>query len=182
MRWLPGLIVSAAAVLFMRKFISLDDLLQAFKAFTLADIAIIIRIGYCFHLSPARWDGRTCWRMSVSRTRFLIVNEGYLFNNLIPRSGEIVRTLLVSGVTRISAFQVASSVLVERACGCGHRGHDVPVDLAAGSGDDLDQAHCLGAIYRFSGCHHPAGDPGPQIGSREKMAGRLEYQIGFCER
>jgi uncharacterized protein (TIRG00374 family) len=46
---------------------------------------------------------------------FLVVNEGYLFNNLIPRSGEIVRTLLVSGFSNISAFQVASSVLVERA-------------------------------------------------------------------
>jgi uncharacterized protein (TIRG00374 family) len=45
---------------------------------------------------------------------FLVINEGYLFNNLIPRSGEIVRMLLVGGLSKISAFQAASSILVER--------------------------------------------------------------------
>lgn len=49
------------------------------------------------------------------RQAFLVVNQGYLFNNLIPRSGEIIRTLLISSSSKISAFQVASSVLVERA-------------------------------------------------------------------
>lgn len=114
MRWLPGLIVSIAAVLFMRKFISLEDLMQAFKAFTLADIAIIIVLDLLSFVTRSLGWKNLLEDVSF-KDAFLIVNEGYLFNNLIPRSGEIVRTLLVSGVTHISAFQVASSVLVERA-------------------------------------------------------------------
>lgn len=112
--WFPGVLLSLAAVYFLSRFINPDELIKAFKTLTIADLGImlvLLLLSLC-----ARANG---WRHLLEevpfKQAFLVVNEGYLFNNLIPRSGEIVRTLLISGTARISAFQVASSVLVERA-------------------------------------------------------------------
>ncbi len=114
MRWLPGVLISLAAVYILSKFITGKDLISAFKAFTWTDLLIIVLLNILSFV--ARGLGWKNLLEGVSfKQAFLVVNEGYLFNNLIPRSGEIVRTLLVSGFTRISAFQVASSVVVERA-------------------------------------------------------------------
>ncbi len=114
LRWLPGLLISVAAIYFLSRYISFEDLVQAIRSLTIMDIAIIVALNILSFI--ARSIGWKNLLEGVSfKQAFLIVNEGYLFNNLIPRSGEIVRTLLVSGFTNISAFQVASSVLVERA-------------------------------------------------------------------
>ncbi len=114
MHWLPGVLISLAAIYILSKFIQGKDLISAFKAFTWKDILIIILLNILSFM--ARGLG---WKNLLEgvnfKQSFLVVNEGYLFNNLIPRSGEIVRTLLISGFTQISAFQAASSVVVERA-------------------------------------------------------------------
>ena len=114
LRWLPGIIISLVAVYFIAKYIDMDDFLQAVRAFSAVDIAIIIALDILsFVTRTLGW--KNLLEGITFKQAFLIINEGYLFNNLIPRSGEVVRTLLVSGVSGISAFQVASSVLVERA-------------------------------------------------------------------
>lgn len=114
LRWLPGLLVSLIAVYVISKFISGKDLIAAFRAFTWSDILIIVVLNLLSFVARALGWKNLLEGVSFKQA-FLIVNEGYLFNNLIPRSGEIVRSLLVSSLTRISAFQAASSVLVERA-------------------------------------------------------------------
>ena len=45
---------------------------------------------------------------------FLIINESYLFNNLIPRSGELVKTILFAKPASEHAFTIFSSVIIER--------------------------------------------------------------------
>jgi len=114
LRWLPGLAVSLAAVYFLARFISPEDLLKALRSLTCVDIFVIFLIMVLSLVSRAMG-----WKKLLNgvnfRQAFLVVNQGYLFNNLIPRSGEIIRTLLISGSSKISAFQVASSILVERA-------------------------------------------------------------------
>jgi uncharacterized protein (TIRG00374 family) len=114
LRWLPGVLISLAAIFFLLKYISLDDLLQAFRSLKFMDILILVVIMLLSLITRSLgWknllDGVSFWQA------FQVVNEGYLFNNLIPRSGEIVRTLLISGLSKTSAFRVASSVIVERA-------------------------------------------------------------------
>ena len=114
LRWLPGVLISVLVVYFLFKYIDINNFLQAVKSLTVMDIVIILILNLLsFTARSIGWknllDG-----VSIKQA-FLVVNEGYFFNNLIPRSGEIVRTLLVSGITKISAFQVASSILVERA-------------------------------------------------------------------
>ncbi len=114
LRWLPGLVISLTAIYFLSKYISTKDLIAAFQAFSWTDILIIVTLNILSFMARALGWKNLLEGVSFKQA-FLIVNEGYLFNNLIPRSGEIVRTLLVSGFTRISAFQAASSVVVERA-------------------------------------------------------------------
>ena len=114
LRWLPGLLISLLIIYFLVKFINVNEFLQAVKSLSALDITIMLVLVLLSFL--ARANG---WRNLLDdvsfKDAFLIVNEGYFFNNLIPRSGEIVRTILVSGLTGISAFQAASSILVERA-------------------------------------------------------------------
>ncbi len=114
LRWLPGILISLAAIYILSKFITGKDLVNAFRSFTWVDILVILILNILSFIARALGWRNLLEGVSVKQA-FLIVNEGYLFNNLIPRSGEIVRTLLVSGFTRVSAFQVASSVVVERA-------------------------------------------------------------------
>lgn len=45
---------------------------------------------------------------------FLLINEAYLFNNLIPRSGELVKTILFAKPASENAFKIVSSVIIER--------------------------------------------------------------------
>ncbi len=114
LRWLPGIIISLVAVYFLMKYIDIDDLINAIRIFSLTDIIVICGLNILSFIARA-YGWKNLLENITFKQAFLIVNEGYLFNNLIPRSGEVIRTLLVSNETGISAFQAASSVLVERA-------------------------------------------------------------------
>ena len=113
LRWLPGVLISLAVIYFLSKYISVQDLLNAVRSLTAGDIAIIVLLNVISF--TARSLGWKNLLEGISfKQAFLIINEGYLFNNLIPRSGEIVRMLLVGGLSKISTFQAASSIIVER--------------------------------------------------------------------
>ena len=113
MRWLPGVLISVAAIYFLSKYITVQDLLNAVKSLTIVDIAVIVLLNILSFIARSMGWKNLLEGISFKQA-FLVINEGYLFNNLIPRSGEIVRMLLVGGLSKISAFQAASSILVER--------------------------------------------------------------------
>ncbi|BBB48344.1 glycosyltransferase 2 family protein [Pelolinea submarina] len=113
MRWLPGVLISVAAIYFLSKYITVQDLLNAVKSLTIVDIAVIVLLNVLSFIARSMGWKNLLEGISFKQA-FLVINEGYLFNNLIPRSGEIVRMLLVGGLSKISAFQAASSILVER--------------------------------------------------------------------
>lgn len=113
LRWLPGVLISVAAIYFLSKYISIQDLLNAVKSLTVVDIAVIVLLNVLSFIARSMGWKNLLEGISFKQA-FLVINEGYLFNNLIPRSGEIVRMLLVGGLSKISAFQAASSILVER--------------------------------------------------------------------
>jgi uncharacterized protein (TIRG00374 family) len=113
LRWLPGVLISVAAIYFLSKYITVQDLLNAVKSLTIVDIAVIVLLNVLSFIARSMGWKNLLEGISFKQA-FLVINEGYLFNNLIPRSGEIVRMLLVGGLSKISAFQAASSILVER--------------------------------------------------------------------
>lgn len=114
LRFLPGILISILAVFFLSRFIQYEDLVRSFQLFTAVDILILAVIMFCSLLARG-----FVWRSLLDgisiRDGFLIINEGYLFNNLIPRSGEIVRIFITSSLGKNDAIQAATAIFFERA-------------------------------------------------------------------
>jgi len=114
LRFLPGILISILAVFFLSRFIQYEDLVRSFQLFTAVDILILAVIMFCSLLARG-----FVWRSLLDgisiRDGFLIINEGYLFNNLIPRSGEVVRIFITSSLGKNDAIQAATAIFFERA-------------------------------------------------------------------
>jgi len=112
-KWIPGLIISILAIIIITKFVDIKEFQNAFMRFNLLDVVIFIVLMILSLLIRAK-----AWQSLLDvldfKLSFLVINQGYLFNNLIPRSGEIVRAVLVSNEKKISGFRVLSSIIVER--------------------------------------------------------------------
>ncbi len=114
-RWLPGILVSGIIIYVLIRLIDVDAFLSAIQRtnylYVLAAIALLVLANLT----------RACaWRELLGRKitlkdAFCIVNEGYLLNQIIPRSGEIGRALLVNSVVDMNFFQAFSTILIERA-------------------------------------------------------------------
>ena len=112
--WVPGAIISVIVIYFLMRFINFDVFFQSVRNIRLVDILVFLAM---FLLSltvrAAAWKFLL---VGVSfKDVFLIINEGYFFNNIIPRSGEIARTILASGISSMNVMEVAASILFERA-------------------------------------------------------------------
>lgn len=114
LRYLPGILISILAVFFLSKFINYEDLVNSFQLFSAVDIFILAAIMIC-SLVARGFVWKSLLEGISLRDGFLIINEGYLFNNLIPRSGEIVRIFITSSLTKNDAFQAATAIFFERA-------------------------------------------------------------------
>ena len=112
-RWAPGILVSGIAFIILSKFININDLTQSIHKFTIINIIVfVILIIIPFGFRALAWESLL---QDISfKDSFLIINEGYFLNNLIPRSGEIARIFLAKSITGISAFQSAASIIFER--------------------------------------------------------------------
>jgi hypothetical protein len=113
LRFLPGILISVLAVFFLSRFIQYEDLIKSFQLFSALDILILVVIMVCSLIARGFVWKSLLEGMSI-RDGFLIINEGYLFNNLIPRSGEIVRIFITSSLTKNDAFQAATAIFFER--------------------------------------------------------------------
>ena len=113
-RYLPGVLVSILAIFFLSRFVNFKELIASFQIFSLVDILILIVILICSLIARGM-----AWKSFLNemsfRDGFLIINEGYLLNNLIPRSGEIARIFITSSITKNDSFQVAAAIFFERA-------------------------------------------------------------------
>ncbi len=114
-RMLPGLVITAVAVIALVYLVDLDQMRVALAQMDYGALpfAVILFFGTLFSRSMA-------WRtvlMERARFRdyFLTLNQGYLLNNLLPfRLGELGRALLIGGRVGISFWQALSSIVVER--------------------------------------------------------------------
>ena len=112
--WAPGLLISVIAVAVLVRIIDPDIFIESIRSINQLDILIFL-----FFLLLSLMIRAAAWKfilVGVSyKDAFLIINEGYFFNNLIPRSGEIARTILTSGISSLGVMEVAAGILFERA-------------------------------------------------------------------
>lgn len=118
-RWLPGLVVSVVVIYVLLRLIDMDALLLALQKTNY----LYMLIAFCL-MALATIARAAAWRELLGRKislidSFYIVNEGYLLNQIIPRSGEIGRALLVNSVVEMNFFQSLSTVIIERAIDLG---------------------------------------------------------------
>ena len=114
-RWLPGVLISLAAIAAILYFVDLDRFTQAVRS---ADYRFVLAaLGMSLVWLAVRavvW--RTILRGRASyRDVFLSMCEGYLLNNFLPfRLGEIGRAFLLGRKTGLGFLEVLPTVIIER--------------------------------------------------------------------
>jgi glycosyltransferase 2 family protein len=115
-QWLPGIIVSVLAFLFIFQLANWNELGPALVAVQWKFLAPAVAVFFVSMLARAfAWWILLQRKAPYIRTVF-ILNEGYLLNNLLPfRLGELGRAVLMGQVTQTSPFYVLSTIMMERA-------------------------------------------------------------------
>lgn len=113
LRWLPGLLISVLATFFIINVVNINDLVNSLSEINFINILIIVLITLISLAARA-----VAWMKLLPKVNFidsfLVTNESYLFNNLIPRSGELIKPILFAKPASEHAFKIFSSVIVER--------------------------------------------------------------------
>jgi len=115
-KWLPGVLISLAAVAAIVSFVDLQRFVDAIRsanywlllAFAVVSIVWLVVRGVVW---------RTLLRGRASyRHVFLTISEGYLLNNFLPfRLGEVGRAFLLGRKANLSFMDVLSTIVIERA-------------------------------------------------------------------
>lgn len=112
-RWIPGIVISGIALFILSRFIDIDELYKAIGQYSVVNIIfVIILIFLPLGLRALAW--KSLLQEISFKDSFLMINEGYFLNNLIPRSGEVARIFLAKRVSGISAFHSAAAIIFER--------------------------------------------------------------------
>jgi len=114
-KWIPGLLISFLAIFLLFKYINIDDLLSA-----LSKINFSILLAIVFLNVLAMFTRGLAWKTMIGAKAntidsFFAVCVGYLLNNIIPRSGEIGKAVLMGNTTGLGTLHILSTVIVERA-------------------------------------------------------------------
>lgn len=113
LRWLPGVLVSILIFFLITRIVNINVFVDSILEFGYKDMLVIIGITLISIAARA-----VVWMKFLPEVKFidsfLLVNESYLFNNIIPRSGEIIKTILFAQPASVSTFEVLSYVIVER--------------------------------------------------------------------
>jgi len=111
--WLPGLLISILVTFFIVKVVDINVLVNSISDIGFKSVMIIVGITLISLAARA-----VAWMKLLPKVNFidsfLLINESYLFNNIIPRSGELVKTILFAKPASENAFTIFSSVIVER--------------------------------------------------------------------
>ncbi len=116
-RWLPGVLISAVAILIIIKVAGdWDALIQSFRLFGIK--YILAATGSCLLFLLIRGQA---WRTILGGRAtfpqaFRVVNEGYLVNNILfNRAGELARAVIMGRIIGENPFFVLSTIVIERA-------------------------------------------------------------------
>ncbi len=115
-RTLPGILISLAALGLVFYFTDMRQLLSTLYTAQYGWVLLSI-LFFCLSISARAFAWRTLLREKVDFSRlFFTINVGYLLNNIFPfRMGEVGRALLLNQTTQISFWEVASTIVMERA-------------------------------------------------------------------
>lgn len=120
-RWIPGLLISLVAVIVLVNLVSWQDLKAAFQTVRLTSLLAAIFLTFISLVLRAQ-----AWRIMLGKNRpslfrtFLVINEGYLLNNLFPlKAGELGRAIIMGQSTGLGTFHVLSTIVIERALDIG---------------------------------------------------------------
>ena len=114
-RWLPGVIISLAAIAAILYFVDLRQLTGAVRSADWRFLLVGIVVS-CLWLPVRGLVWRTLLQNKASyRHVFLTLCEGYLLNNFFPfRLGEVGRAFLLSRKTALGFMEVLSTIIIER--------------------------------------------------------------------
>ncbi|HTX79406.1 MAG TPA: lysylphosphatidylglycerol synthase transmembrane domain-containing protein [Longilinea sp.] len=114
-RWLPGFIISAAALYVVVRMTNWEELKLAFASIqvgylVLAETIFIAAVA----LRGLAWKILLNGKASVKQT-FFVINIGYLLNNILPfRVGELARAVFLGKDTGLGMVNVLSTIVIER--------------------------------------------------------------------
>jgi len=115
-RWLPGVLISLAAIVLIVKYVNFGRLVEAIRSanywlLLVFMVASLVWLG----VRGIVWRTLLCDRASF-RDVFLTISEGYLLNNFLPfRLGEVGRAFLLGRKTKLGFMDVLSTIVIERA-------------------------------------------------------------------
>ena len=114
-RWLPGVIISLAAIAAILYFVDLERFLEALRSADYRFIGAVLVVGMGW-LAVRAVVWRTILRKRASyKDAFLTMCEGYLLNNFLPfRLGEVGRAFLLGRKTGLGFLEVLPSIIIER--------------------------------------------------------------------
>jgi uncharacterized protein (TIRG00374 family) len=115
LKWLPGILVSLIIIYLLLKFVNINDLKNAigtFKIETLFFITALLILSMAARSLALQVmiGGQTKFQDS-----FFAVCVGYMLNNIIPRSGEFGKAILMGASSGSGTLFALSIVVVERA-------------------------------------------------------------------
>jgi len=115
LKWLPGILISVVIIYILSRLVSVNELKNALMSFRPETLILIILLVI---LSIAARS--MAWRVMIGekakiQDSFFAVSVGYMLNNIIPRSGEIGKAVLMGASTGYGTLHVLSTVVVERA-------------------------------------------------------------------
>ena len=118
MRWLPGVVISIVAlgaILFLIQFQGQDARID-FSVIRPEAMAAAVILTILSLLSKSMlWRTLLHNKPTLGQT-FLIVNEGYLLNNILPlKAGEVGRAVFMGKATGLGTLHVLSTIVIERA-------------------------------------------------------------------
>lgn len=113
-KYIPGVIISSVIVIVLIVVIDFQEMVLAFQSYDL----LLILLAFCVTIVSTFIRGLG-WRALLedritTHQSFFIISEGYLLNNIIPRSGEIGRALIISEISEISFLHGLSTIFIER--------------------------------------------------------------------
>jgi len=114
-RWLPGLLISLAAIAVMLYFVDLERFVDAIRSANFMLLLVVLALAFV-------WLGvrGIVWRTILKgqakfRDVFLSLCEGYLLNNFLPfRMGEIGKVFLLSRKSGLGFMEILPTVIIER--------------------------------------------------------------------
>jgi len=114
-RWLPGLIISLVAIIFIIYKFDLRSLAMAILSANYWILLLSLGIAVVW-LAVRALAWRTLLRGKASyRDVFLTLSEGYLLNNFLPfRLGELGRAFLLGRKANLDFMEVLSTIIIER--------------------------------------------------------------------